>query len=226
MHYQNSFISLPLAWNRSVFSFTIWQTVWWFIFNRLFRSHGATCHEVYLLRHGTIPRIPDAVVWPKNHQEVAEIVALANECGVCLIPFGGGTSVSSALECPPGELRMIVSLDMTKMNRILWIDYENMTMCAEAGIIGEDLERQVIWLKTNRASNKTTFCFVKHYFDDNKMPCFEESFNRSVLLQQETKIISFFHTCHFYQSEIRSYFDTGSLSSSKLNAFVGCPKIF
>ena len=40
---------------------------------------------------------------------------------------------------------MIVSLDMTKMNKILWIDHENMTMCAEAGIIGQDLEKQVIF---------------------------------------------------------------------------------
>ena len=111
---------------------------------RLFRSHGHTCHEIYLLRHGTIPRLPDIVIWPRNHQEVEEIVALANNCGVCVIPFGGGTSVSSALECPSGELRMIVSLDMTKMNRILWVDYENMTMCAEAGIIGEELERKVM----------------------------------------------------------------------------------
>lgn len=110
---------------------------------RLFRSHGHTCHEIYLLRHGVIPRIPDIVVWPKSHKEVEQIVLSANDCGVCVIPFGGGTSVSSALECPSNESRMIVSLDMTKMNKILWVDYENMTMCAEAGIIGEELEKQL-----------------------------------------------------------------------------------
>lgn len=110
---------------------------------RLFRSHGHTCHEIYLLRHGAIPHIPDIVVWPKSHNEVEAIVAMANKYGVCIIPFGGGTSVSSALECPSNEPRMIVSLDMTKMDKILWIDYENMTMCAEAGIIGDELERQL-----------------------------------------------------------------------------------
>ena len=119
------------------------RCTWFLFYYSLFRSHGHTCHEIYLLRHGLIPRIPDVVIWPQHHKEVEEIVALANDCSVCIIPFGGGTSVSSALECPSGELRMIVSLDMTKMNKILWVDYENMTMCAEAGIIGEDLERQV-----------------------------------------------------------------------------------
>ncbi len=39
----------------------------------------------------------------------------AVECNVCLIPFGGGTNVSQALECPPDETRTIVSLDMTTM---------------------------------------------------------------------------------------------------------------
>ena len=84
------------------------------------------------------------MVWPRNHKEVEEIVRLAKGCGVCVIPFGGGTSVSSALECPSNERRMVVSLDMTKMNKILWVDYENMTMCAEAGIIGSNLEIQVV----------------------------------------------------------------------------------
>ena len=59
------------------------------------------------------------------------------------IPSVGGTNVSGALECPPGERRPIVSLDMTEMDRILWIDEENLTAHIEAGIIGQDLERQV-----------------------------------------------------------------------------------
>ena len=58
-------------------------------------------------------------------------------------PFVGGTNVSGALECPAGERRPIVSLDMTEMDRILWIDEENLTAHIEAGIIGQDLERQV-----------------------------------------------------------------------------------
>ena len=38
---------------------------------------------------------------------------------MCVIPFGGGTTVTEALECPEEEKRMIVSLDMKEMNRIL-----------------------------------------------------------------------------------------------------------
>ena len=55
----------------------------------------------------------------------------------------GGTNVSGALMCPEHEQRPIVSLDMTEMDKILWIDEENLTAHIEGGIIGQDLERKV-----------------------------------------------------------------------------------
>lgn len=55
----------------------------------------------------------------------------------------GGTNVSGALECPRNEKRTIVSLDMTEMDRVLWLDEENLTAHVEGGIIGQDLERKV-----------------------------------------------------------------------------------
>ena len=38
---------------------------------------------------------------------------------------------------------MIVSLDMARMNRIKWVDKINNLACIEAGIIGQDLEREM-----------------------------------------------------------------------------------
>ncbi len=51
--------------------------------------------------------------------------------------------MSGALQCPPEEQRPIISLDMTEMDKILWIDEENLTVCVEAGCVGQDLERRV-----------------------------------------------------------------------------------
>jgi alkyldihydroxyacetonephosphate synthase len=34
------------------------------------------------------------------------------------------------------EKRMVVSVDMARMNKIKWVDKTNMTACIEAGIIG------------------------------------------------------------------------------------------
>lgn len=44
---------------------------------------------------------------------------------------------------PAEEKRAVVSLDMTEMDKILWVDEKNLTAHVEAGIIGQDLERMV-----------------------------------------------------------------------------------
>lgn len=111
--------------------------------DRLFRAHGHTLHEIFVLREGMFNRIPDLVVWPQCHDDVVKITALCCKHNVVIIPFGGGTSVSGALECPAEERRMIISLDTSQMNKILWIDEKNLTAHCESGIIGQDLERRL-----------------------------------------------------------------------------------
>jgi alkyldihydroxyacetonephosphate synthase len=50
---------------------------------------------------------------------------LAAKHNVALIPYGGGTNVTNSLLLSKKEKRMIVSLDMTRMNKIKWVDKEN-----------------------------------------------------------------------------------------------------
>ncbi|XP_014380486.1 alkyldihydroxyacetonephosphate synthase, peroxisomal [Alligator sinensis] len=111
--------------------------------DRVFRAHGHCLHEILVLREGMFKRIPDIVVWPGCHEDVVKIVEVACKHNLCIIPFGGGTSVSSALECPEEEKRTIISLDTSQMNHILWIDERNLTARVEAGIVGQDLESQL-----------------------------------------------------------------------------------
>jgi alkyldihydroxyacetonephosphate synthase len=70
-------------------------------------------------------------------------VKLAVKHNVALIPFGGGTNVSQSLLCMPNEKRMIVSVDMARMNKIKWVDKVNMLACVEAGIIGIELDKEL-----------------------------------------------------------------------------------
>lgn len=111
--------------------------------DRLIRAHGQTLYDIHTLREGTFSRIPDLVVWPTCHAEVIQIVNAANEHNVTVIPFGGGTSVSGSISCPKDEWRPIVALDTSQMNRMLWLDRENMVACFECGIFGQDLEREL-----------------------------------------------------------------------------------
>nr|XP_026247784.1 alkyldihydroxyacetonephosphate synthase, peroxisomal isoform X3 [Urocitellus parryii] len=111
--------------------------------DRVFRAHGHCLHEIFLLREGMFQRIPDIVLWPTCHDDVVKIVNLACKYNLCIIPIGGGTSVSYGLMCPADETRTIISLDTSQMNRILWVDENNLTAHVEAGITGQDLERQL-----------------------------------------------------------------------------------
>ena len=38
--------------------------------DRLFRAHGHTLAEVFVLREGMFPRIPDLVVWPSEFDKI------------------------------------------------------------------------------------------------------------------------------------------------------------
>lgn len=88
-------------------------------------------------------RIPDLVVWPSCHNEVVKIVESAVRHNAVIIPFGGGTSVSGSIFCPQNEQRSIIALDTSQMNKLVWLDRQNMVACFEAGIFGQDLEREL-----------------------------------------------------------------------------------
>lgn len=91
---------------------------------------------MFILRQGKFLRTVDVVVYPGNSEQVEKLVELANKHDVVLVPFGGGTNVTQSLMLSPKEKRMIVSVDMSRMNKIKWVDKINMTACIEAGIIG------------------------------------------------------------------------------------------
>ncbi|NBC95441.1 MAG: FAD-binding protein [Deinococcus-Thermus bacterium] len=112
---------------------------------RLIHSHGQlSVEEIYRLLDGGVPeRVVDLVVHPDSGDEVQALVRLADRHGVVLIPYGGGTNVSGALTCPEGERRMIVSVDMRAMDRILEIDRENGWVVVESGITGKALEMRL-----------------------------------------------------------------------------------
>lgn len=113
--------------------------------DRLSHSHGQlSVDEIFrILTGGTFKRIVDIVAFPVGEDDVREIVKLAAEHNVCLIPYGGGTNVSGALAVPDDETRLVCSVDLRRMNKILWVDKENNLACVEAGIQGKDLEHRL-----------------------------------------------------------------------------------
>ncbi|NES18224.1 MAG: FAD-binding oxidoreductase, partial [Symploca sp. SIO3E6] len=111
---------------------------------RLVHSHGQTTfEEVYKVLYDKLERLVDMVFYCESTADAQKLIELAREYNVCLVPFGGGTSVSCALKLPPTETRMIVAVDMRRMNQIEWIDKENFRACVQAGITGKQLEAEL-----------------------------------------------------------------------------------
>ena len=106
---------------------------------RLRHGHGHTQEEMYAIKYGNLGRIPDLVVYPETEEQVTRLIEAGKKHDISLIPYGGGTNVTDALRCRAEEERVIVSVDMHRMNRVLWIDKKNMMACIQAGAAGREI---------------------------------------------------------------------------------------
>jgi alkyldihydroxyacetonephosphate synthase len=109
---------------------------------RLLHAYGKSYPDLFYVRKGIVRRAPDLVVYPESHTDVEAIVALAHEHDVCLIPFGGGTNIVGGVN-PEEAVRMSVTLDMARMNRLLSLDPDSNTAVIEAGALGPKLEKDL-----------------------------------------------------------------------------------
>ena len=73
---------------------------------------------------------PDAVVFAETTDEVAAVLRFANERGIAVTPFGAGTS----LEGNTIPLRGGISLDLTRMTRILEVRADDLQADVQAGV--------------------------------------------------------------------------------------------
>jgi alkyldihydroxyacetonephosphate synthase len=109
--------------------------------DRIGHAYGKSYRDLIRLRRGEVPHPPDAVLWPRTHDEVQRVLDFAAARGWAVIPFGGGTSVVGGLEVPPQLAdRIFLSLDLARLNRVLEVDPVSRLARVEAGILGPDLE--------------------------------------------------------------------------------------
>lgn len=73
---------------------------------------------------------PDAVVFVENTAEVQDVVRICAAHHVPIIPFGTGTSLEGHVNAPAGG----ISVDFSRMNRILEVHPEDMDVVIEPGV--------------------------------------------------------------------------------------------
>ncbi|MFZ4479359.1 MAG: FAD-binding oxidoreductase [Rhodoferax sp.] len=82
---------------------------------------------------------PSAVVFAESTRDVAAAVTLASQFSVPVIPFGVGTSLEGHLLAIQGG----ISIDVSRMNRILAINAEDLTVTVQAGVTRKQLNEAV-----------------------------------------------------------------------------------
>lgn len=110
---------------------------------RVIHTYGKGLRDLVWVRAGHLPRVPDAVVYPANEDQVQQIVDYIASIDAVVIPYGGGSNISGSLTPQPNETRLVVSMDMGRMNRVLEIDEVSCIARIQAGVLGPDMETQL-----------------------------------------------------------------------------------
>ncbi|MEI8168373.1 MAG: FAD-linked oxidase C-terminal domain-containing protein [Rhodoferax sp.] len=134
----NAPTALPLIFHREVPTALI---------DALKSRFGERCSTALVVReqHGrdesafaAVPP-PSAVVFAESTQDVAEVVSLASAYSVPVIPFGVGSSLEGHLLAVQGG----ISLDVSRMNQVLSINAEDLTVTVQPGVTRKQLNEAV-----------------------------------------------------------------------------------
>ncbi len=85
------------------------------------------------------PLAPDAVVFAESNDDVIALVQLCNQHRVPLIPYGVGSSIEGHLLAVQGG----VSLDLSRLNKVLAVNAEDLTVTVQAGVTRKQLNAEI-----------------------------------------------------------------------------------
>ncbi|GES45216.1 D-lactate dehydrogenase (cytochrome) [Rhizobium sp. ERR 922] len=80
-------------------------------------------------------QLPDGVVFAETSEDVRTVVKACAEHKVPVIPFGTGSSLEGQVNAPQGG----ISIDFSRMNRILEVNAEDLDCTVEPGVTREQL---------------------------------------------------------------------------------------
>ncbi|TNM62229.1 FAD-binding oxidoreductase [Aliirhizobium smilacinae] len=84
-------------------------------------------------------QLPDGVVFVETNEDVKSVVRTCAEHRVPVIPFGVGSSLEGQVNAPSGG----ISVDFSRMNKVLRISPEDLDVTVEPGITREELNREL-----------------------------------------------------------------------------------
>lgn len=109
-------------------------------------SHGESWHA---------PALPDAVAFPVSTDEVSRIVAICARHGAPIVPFGMGSSLEGHVNAYAGG----VTVDLTRMTKVVRLSAEDMDVTVEAGLthrkLNDHLKNTGLWFPVDPGADAT-----------------------------------------------------------------------
>ncbi len=85
----------------------------------------------------TYGKVPEAVVFAESIEDIQKVLRYANSKKIPVISRGAGTNMVGACVCPKGG----IVLNLSKMNKILDFNPEDMTMRVQPGVVLADIKK-------------------------------------------------------------------------------------
>jgi alkyldihydroxyacetonephosphate synthase len=114
------------------------------IYDRASHSYGRGYRDVVRAFRRYYPNPFDAVAFPRDEAELTRVLEWCDKERIELTPYGGGSSVVGGVEPPAeGDWRGSVSVDMTRLDRVLEVDRASRAARIQGGALGPSLEDQL-----------------------------------------------------------------------------------
>ncbi|MHA6624436.1 FAD-binding oxidoreductase [Pseudonocardia sichuanensis] len=111
--------------------------------DRAAHTYGKAFRDVVRALAGDLAAAPDLVAFPRTEADVVAVLDWAGDAGVAVVPYGGGSSVVGGTEYRGGGHAGVVSLDLTRLDRVLEIDAVSRAARVQCGALGPVLEEQL-----------------------------------------------------------------------------------
>ncbi len=111
------------------------------VHTRARHAAGSSYADVVRGFRGRFPHAPDLVALPGDEREVEAVLGWAAAEGVAVVPYGGGSSVVGGVT--PAVDGPVVSLDLTRLDRVAEVDAVSGAARIGAGALGPVLEAQL-----------------------------------------------------------------------------------